>query len=132
VSGCNSAKNREAANAVQNYCSILQMTYDRADLNILAQVTTDKEIKKVFPVIQALNATGNSMKTEIVEFKIQKAKVATDKATVQTAEKWRYWWEDRKTGTITKPKSEESYRLEYNLVKNNGQWKVDCIRNMND
>jgi hypothetical protein len=89
-------------------------------------------MKKLYPVIQALSATDNSMKTEIAELKIDKAKVTEDRATVRTSEKWRYWWADRKTGAITKPKREESYELEYNLLKNNGRWRVDSIKNLKE
>ncbi len=132
--GCGVNKNEEEAkNFVQNYCSILQLTYARADLNVLAQVTTEKELKKVFPVIQALKATGNIMKTEVLEFNIKKAKVKDDSAIVRTHERWRYWWEDGNTGSITKPKNEETYNLEYHLIKErNGQWKVDFIKNLDE
>lgn len=131
--GCVADKGEEEAKGfVQSYCSILQDAYARADLKLLGQISTEKEMKKLFPVIQALTATDNSMKTEILEFKIKKAKVKDDKATVRTSEKWRYWWIDRKTGTITKPKHEESYELEYNLLKVDDRWRVDFIKNLNE
>ena len=133
LSGCSENKNEEEAkNFVQNYCSVMQDAYARADLNIIGTMTTENEIKKLFPIIQALTATDNRMKTEIIEFKLKKAKVSGDKATVRTAEKWRFWWVDKTSGTITKPKSEESYKLEYNLVKDHGQWKVDFVKNLNE
>ncbi|MBK5276774.1 MAG: hypothetical protein JJE30_17230 [Desulfuromonadales bacterium] len=131
--GCGADKGEEEAKGfVQNYCSILQDAYSRADMKLIGRISTEKEMKKLFPVIQALTATDNYMKTEILEFKIKKAKVKDDKATVSTSEKWRYWWIDQKTGTITKPKHEESYELEYNLLKVDGSWRVDFIKNLNE
>ena len=53
-------------------------------------------------------------------------------ATVSTSEKWRYWWVSEASGAITKPKAEESYQLEYHLVRVDGRWKVDAIRNSNE
>lgn len=131
--GCSPGKeDMEARNFVQNYVSTLQLAYSKADLNKIAPFTTEKELKKVFPVFQALQSTENIMLSEILDFKIKKSGIKKDTATVTTNERWRYWWQDVKTGVITKPKAEESYRLEYNLVKVNGQWKVDFIKNLNE
>jgi len=133
AAGCSGSKEeKEVQGMVQNYVSLMQAVYDKADLSIIYPVATDKELKKVFPTIQALQATGNRMKTEILDFEIKDASVKPARATVTTAEKWRYWWVDEKTGAITKPKAEESYRLEYNLIKVDNRWKVDYIRNRND
>lgn len=132
-SGCKPSKeDEEVRGFVKNYVSIMQGVYAEANLNILAPFATEKEIKKMFPVIQALKATGNVMKTEILDFNIKKSKVKADVATVTSSERWRFWWQDVKTGAITKPRSEESYRLEYHLVKDKGQWKVDFIKNLNE
>lgn len=129
--GCGVDKGEEEAkNFVGSYCSVLQEAYARADLKVIGQMATEKELKKLFPVIQALSVTDNSMRTEILEFKVKKAKVRDDKAEVVTSERWRYWWIDRKSGTVTKQKNEESYRLQYNLVRVNGQWQVDSIKNL--
>lgn len=133
VVGCTTDRREEEVKGfVQTYCSMLQDAYARADLKLISQFATEKELKKLFPVIQALNATDNSMKTEILQFKVKRAKLSDDKATVQTSEKWRYWWIDKKSGTLTKPKQEESYNLEYNLVKAGGSWKIDFVKNLND
>jgi hypothetical protein len=132
ITGCAGKNEKEVKGFVQNYCSLLQSAYLKADITPLTAMATEKELKKVYPSIQALAVTGNSMNTEILEYKINQAKVQDDKATVKTAEKWRYWWTDMKTGAVTKAKHEESYNLAYNLVKVNGAWKVDSIKNLDD
>lgn len=131
--GCGANKAEQEAQAfVQDYCSILQDAYARADLNVVCQMATQNEVKKLVPVIQVLKATENSMKTEIKQFKIKKAKVSDDQATVRTSERWRYWWVDQKSGSVTKPEREESYDLEYNLLKVNGRWRLDHVKNLNE
>jgi len=132
--GCssfNGAEQTEAENFVKSYLSVLQRVYAEAKLEPLANLATEQEYKKVFPVIQALEATNNVMKTEVLEFKVKRTRIEGSKAVVTTAERWLYWWEDRKTGAITKPKGEESYNLEYHLLKVKGSWRVDSIRNLN-
>jgi hypothetical protein len=131
--GCKPGKeDEEVRNFVKTYVSVMQGTYAKANLNIIAPYATEKEIRKMFPIIQALKATDNIMNTEVLDYNFKKSSVNGDTATVTTSERWRYWWQDKKTGVITKPKAEESYRLEYNLVKVNGRWKVDFIKNLDE
>lgn len=133
LSGCGPNKaEQEVGGFVQNYCSVLQDAYARADLRLLQQMATENEVKKLVPVIQILSSTGNSMKTEILEFRLKKARVSDGKATVQTSEKWRYWWTDNKSGAITRPRHEESYDLQYNLVRVNGSWRLDSMKNLKE
>ena len=130
--GCRGKGNEEVENFIPNYLSILQAVHADANLNLLVPVATEKELKKVFPTVQTLQATGNRMPTEILEFRIKGSKVKGEQATVTTSERWRFWWVDRGSGAVTKPKSEEAYNLEYHLVKIDGNWKVDSIKNVKD
>lgn len=132
LAGCGKSKEvAEMENFVMNYCSIMQAAYANGDLNLAAPMTTEKELKKLFPVFQALKGTDNVMMTEIQEFKVKDVDMDGDKATVKTMEKWRFWWQDKRSGQITKPKTEESYRLRYHLVRAGGAWKVDSVENLN-
>jgi len=117
--------------AVEEYCSIIQTVYLRLDLNLLEKIATEKEVKRVFPIVQALKGADNVMKTEIEEFTVRNVTIAStgDAATVETSERWKFWWEDRKTGRVTKEKKVEQYRLRYSLVNERGIWKVDQVRN---
>ena len=119
----------ELVKAVEEYCSVIQLVYLQANMVPLAQVATDKESKRVYPVVQALQSTGNAMRTEILSFKAVGSRMGEARAAfVETREKWRFWWEDRRTGQITKPKTEEEYRLTYRLVRDGQRWKVDQVK----
>jgi prephenate dehydratase len=132
LAGCSQkAPEHPSVKAVEEYCSIIQAVYLRQDLSLLEKIATEKEVKRVFPVIQALKAADNVMKTEIEEFTVRKAVTAStgDTATVETSERWKFWWEDRKTGSVTKEKKVEQYRLLYTIINDKGAWKVDQVRN---
>jgi len=122
---------RHPTKAVEEYCSIIQAVYLHQDLNLLTKIATANEVKRVFPVIQALKAADNVMKTEIEEFTIRNETLSAqgNTATVETSERWKFWWEDRKTGAVTKEKKVEQYRLRYSLIQDQGIWKVDQVRN---
>lgn len=114
--------------AVENYCTVLQATYMQKNLNILAKVATEKELKRIFPIVQMLMATRNAMPTRIEKFEVVSGKTSSaTTAQVETIETWEYWLEDA-SGNITKPKKKETYRLRYELVNENGMWKVDSLR----
>lgn len=133
LAGCGDRKKEEEVKAfVKKYASVLQESYATGNMAPLSQLATEKELRKMAPLMQALNTTNSSMKTEISEFKIDKVKVSENEATVKTTQKWRYWWVSRSTGLITKQKQEESYKLEYTLFKMDGRWMVDSINKIND
>lgn len=129
---CEHKKNPALIKAVEEYCSVAQAVYVSLDLKLLEHVATENELKRVFPIVQALRAADNVMKSEILEFSVKAAGngMKQDTATVDTVERWRFWWEDRKTGAITKGKKEESYRLRYSLVKTGTTWKIDGVKNV--
>jgi hypothetical protein len=134
LAGC-SAKvdtNHPAVEGVRNYCTMLQMVYVKRDLNVLKSVATDTELKRIFPVVQTLLAADNVMRTQVERFDVQgvRSEDGGRKVIVDTKEKWTFWWEDRKTGTVTKEKKTEEYRLRYELIQNNGRWMVEKVRNL--
>jgi len=131
LAGCSRpGQDQPVVKAVEEYCSIIQTVYLQLDLKPLAQVATEKELKRVYPIVQALQAANNVMKTEVDAFTVTSVAVSGATATVDTAERWTFWWEERGTGTVTKEKKEENYRLRYALLNQNGAWKVDQVRHL--
>lgn len=134
ITGCGKKAdiNHPAVEGVRNYCTMLQMVYVKRDLNALRQVATDNELKRVFPIVQTLLAADNVMKTQVESFDVIDARPLDGgkRFKVETKERWLFWWEDRKTGTITKEKKAESYHLDYELVQKDGRWLVDKVRNL--
>lgn len=130
LNGCDSGtaiEKNEALTAVKNYNTMIQMAYLQADLNVMTNFATEKQIKMLFPTIQALQATSNSMRAEQRSFKVGRVSVKGDRAFVTTEETWVYWWQSMETGYITKPEETLTYKIKFNLVKDKGKWKVDSL-----
>jgi hypothetical protein len=130
VGGCergSEAEKNEALSAVRNYNSMLQMAYLQANIGLMTSFATEKQVKMLFPTIQALQSTGNSMRTEQTAFQVKRISVTGDRAVVSTVETWVYWWQSVETGVITKPKETITYKLKFNLIKKAGKWKVDSL-----
>ena len=121
------AEKAEALNAVKAYNSMLKRAYMEANNALMVGVATEKQMKMLFPTIQALRATGNSMMTEQKTFTVKKVSVKDNSAQVKTVETWVFWWQDKDSAAITKPEETITYKIQYNLVKENGFWKVDKL-----
>jgi len=117
--------------AVERYNGMLRRAYLEANPELLDAVATARHRAAVLPVIQALRAKNSSMIAEQQEFRVLGIETAADTARLRAEEKWRYWWQDVRTGRITRPLQEIRYRLVYHLVRSGGgTWKVDRTENM--
>lgn len=120
--------------AVENYVDVKKEMYANPDMEKLTMVATSNEVQTLFPLLQALKSCDSVMKTEM-KCTVEEARLGSsgDSATVQTRECWKYWWEDRSTGKVTRNEKVENYCLEYNLVKDDcGIWRVDRIRSLEE
>lgn len=129
LSGCSSREEKELVSFVKEYNNKLMSVYLAADLKPIYPFATEKELNKMYPVIQALKAANSVMPATIIKYKVRRAGLGPGgkTAVVETYEEWEYWWEDRSTKQITKPKNIEKYPMRYHLVRDGGGWKVDRL-----
>jgi len=113
--------------AVRSYNTALIQAYRDSVLNYITPFATDNELNKLFPQFLALDTTNSRMIAIQNKFSIKGISVAETTATLKAEEHWTYWWEDRNTGEITKPKKELDYKIVYNLKKVKGKWLVDSL-----
>lgn len=131
VVSCNTAAEKERVlDAVKRYNGALRRAYMEANLNLMKSVATMNEISRLFPAIQALIGGGDSMIAEQESFTVKKITVKKEGAFVETEEEWRYLWIKARTGEISKPAKEESYKIRYRLLLENGRWKVDRLESL--
>jgi len=129
LAACAGKEEKEVVKFVKDYDGILQKAYEKGDLNLLAPLTGEGELRKLFPVFQAMKAANSVMITRIKKFRVKDVRLAPDggAAIVETYEEWEYWWEDRNTKRMTKKKYTEKYPMRYYIVRDKGSWKVDHL-----
>jgi hypothetical protein len=113
--------------AVSSYNTALRQAYHDANLAYMSPHVTEKELNRLFPVLQALRSSGNRMVAIQEEFQVLRVRLRGRKAQVETTERWLYWWESLSTGRISKPKQSIRYRIRYHLRKEDGRWKVHFL-----
>jgi hypothetical protein len=115
--------------AVRDYNVAIIQAYSDANLNYMQPFASKEEINKLFPVMQSLTESNSRMVSIQKQFKVTEEKqTGEESGYVATNERWVYWWEDMRTGAVTKPKSEVNYHLTYHLQKEGTRWKVDRIQ----
>lgn len=113
--------------AVRSYNTALTQAYRDSNFNYLTPFASDNELNKLFPQFLALDTTNSRMIAIQDKFSIKGIKVGELTAALKAEEHWTYWWEDKNTGVITKPKKEQDYKIIYNLKKVKGRWLVDSL-----
>lgn len=123
-------ENPEAKNvrkAVEAYNQALIITYLEANLERVMPYATENELRKLYPTVLALQTTDSRMVATQDYFKVKKISVSGNQASLKAEEQWTYWWENRFTGNIIKPKSVQKYKIIYKLQKNRDRWVIDAL-----
>lgn len=121
------AEKEQVLKTVNKYNSMLIRTYMEANIDLMKGVTTGNQLSKILPTVLALRARGNLMMADQKTFEIKKVSLSGTKASVETVEEWDYWWQHKDTGEITEPRKVTRYSIQYNLIKEDGTWKVDSL-----
>jgi hypothetical protein len=113
--------------AVRSYNTALMQAYRDSNINYLMPFASENELNKLFPQFLALETTNSRMIAIQDKFSIKGINVGKTTATLKAEEHWTYWWEDKNTGVITRPKKEQDYKIIYTLKKAKGEWIVDSL-----
>ena len=126
IGGCGDELQTDGERAVDAYCHALVVAYRTSDPDALRPVTTEKEWRKVFTLIDLKRADGLVLESEL------ESSVVTDVAqsvsgdmTVATTERWRYF--DRPIELGRPPGTEFVVEMDlvYTFVDESGVWKMD-------
>jgi hypothetical protein len=131
LAACSRAEeNKALLDAVERYNSMMKRTYLEVNLNLMAGVATENQIRMLFPVIQAMRAEESFMMAIQDAFSVKKVSMAGDTGYVDTEETWTYWWQHKDTREITKPRETLTYFVRYHLVREENAWKVDSLEDI--
>lgn len=120
---------KEIKDTILKYNHALMEAYEREEFDVLKDVTTEREFKKVVVYIQSYAAAGEKIRAIPKEIKIKKIK-KIDKIKVEaiTNEKWRYERLELDTGRNLVPETLYEYEMRYEIIKENDKWKVATLK----
>ncbi len=125
---CHASERDAVLDTVKKYNETLIKVYRTLDYMSLQDYATLDEINRIFPVVQTLLNKNSIMVAEQRSFKVKKVDIMGDTAQVETEEEWYYYWQEKKTGAITKLPQNIFYKIVYQLKKVDSRWKIDSLK----
>ena len=124
--GCGTDLHAEGQRAVRAYCEALVVAYRTSDASAVQPVTTEKEWRKLFTLIDVKRAAGLVLESELESLTVTAVeKPGPGVMTVAATERWRYF--DRPVELGTSPGTEFVVEMDltYSFVDEDGVWKMD-------
>ncbi|HET8733930.1 MAG TPA: hypothetical protein VFM45_09180 [Anaeromyxobacteraceae bacterium] len=118
--------------AVRAYDDALVRAYSRGDAALLTGLATAKEQGRVQVLVDLKSAGKLALESRIESFEVTKATVAGDAGAVETRERWRYHDRNLKPGGADGPEFVADMRMAYDLVREDGRWKVQSVRTISN
>jgi len=128
AAACSSDRS-EAEGAVRAYDEALVAAYRANDPAPLARRATAREARKLAALIDLKKANGIVLESALEALEVESAsRPAPDRLRVSTRERWRYFDRPLAPGSPPGQLFVAVMALDYVLVREGGDWKVDEVR----
>ncbi|HSM92492.1 MAG TPA: hypothetical protein VLT47_06345 [Anaeromyxobacteraceae bacterium] len=116
----------DAARAVREYDDALIRAFRLTDPSKMTQVAAREEADRVRVLVDLKAASRLVLESTLERFEVRSSAVAPGggRATVETAERWRYFDRALSPGQSPGPVILSEMRMRYDLVREAGRWKV--------
>ena len=126
AAGCGDNLQSEGERAVRAYCEALVIAYRTSDADAVRPVTTEREWRKLFTLIDLKRAAGLVLESELESLTVTAVEQpGPGVLTVAATERWRYF--DRPVELGRPPGTEFVVEMDlvYSFVDKDGVWKMD-------
>ena len=117
---------------VARYNDALVSAYKNQFFDSLSEVSVEAEAGKVHALVNSYLQGNQVMDSELHSMDFKEMKVADNKATVRTSEKWSYRWINFRTGEEVEPMRDIHYEMLYHFVKEEGKWLVEMVEDLGE
>ena len=126
TSGCGSNLHAEGERAVQAYCDAVIIAYRTSDASAVLPVTTEREWRKIFTLIDVKQADGLVLESVLESLTVTSVEQSNPGfLTVAATERWRYFDRPIELGRPPTPELLVEMELVYSFVDEDGVWKMD-------
>ena len=126
AAGCGDALHAEGERAVQDYCEALAIAYRTSDADVIRQVATEREWRKIFTLIDLKHAAGLVLESELESLSVTAVEQpGPGVMTVAATERWRYFDRPVELGRAPGTEFVVEMDLVYSFVDEDGVWKMD-------
>jgi len=126
TSGCGDNLRTEGERAVQAYCDAVIIAYRTSDASAVMPVTTEREWRKIFTLIDVKRTDGLVLESELESLTVTSVEQSNPGfLTVAATERWRYFDRPIELGRPPTPELLVEMELVYSFVDEDGVWKMD-------
>jgi len=124
--GCGNDLLAEGQRAVRAYCEALVVAYRTSDASAMEPVTTEKEWRKLFTLIDLKRAAGLVLESELESLTVTAVEQpGPGLMMVEATERWRYFDRPVELGAVRGTEFVVEMDLMYSFVDEDGAWKMD-------
>jgi hypothetical protein len=125
-SSCGNDLHAEGERAVQAYCDAVIIAYRTSDASAVLPVTTEREWRKIFTLIDVKQADGLVLESELESLTVTSVNQPNPGfMRVAATERWRYFDRPIELGKPPAPEFVVEMDLVYSFVDKDGVWKMD-------
>lgn len=126
TSGCGDDLHTEGERAVQAYCDAVIIAYRTSDASAVQPVTTEREWRKIFTLIDVKRAGGWVLESELESLAVTAVEQPSPGfMKVAATERWRYFDRPMELGVPPGAEFVAEMDLMYSFVNEDGVWKMD-------
>lgn len=116
-------------NIIVTYTTELEKTYTNFELNLLPQITTKNELKRIDTLVQVLKRNNEKLHLSIEKIIINSIHLKSkNEAESDTMETWKYTSLPLSTSKTSHKTKIQKYNVHYLLAKEQGNWKIDKVQ----
>ena len=116
-------------NVIITYTTELEKTYINFELNLLPQITTKNELKRIDAVVQVLKRNNEKFHMSIEKLVISSIHLKSKfEAESDTLETWKYTSLPLSESKASHKTKIQKYNVHYLLAKEHGNWKIDKVQ----
>jgi hypothetical protein len=129
-----SSPGREAARAVREYDDEIVRAYRSGDASRMTRVAAAKEAERVQVLIDLKSASKLVLESTLEQLEVTgvHAPLGAGAAKVETKERWRYFDRHLRPGEAPGPTFESDMAMRYDLVWEDGRWKVRDVSTLSN
>jgi ARC6-like, IMS domain len=116
-------------NVIISYATELEKSYQNYDLNLLPQITTKNELKRIEALIQVLRRNKQHLSLSVEKLQIEAIHFKSrNEAESDTMETWKYSSLPMSSANSSSKPTIQKYNVHYSFQKEQGIWKIDKVQ----
>jgi hypothetical protein len=135
VAACGAARDPERDDlerAVRAYNDAVIRAHRERDAALASDIVTARELRKIIAIVDLKRGAELVLEADVDRLEVDAVEPLDDRRLVRTTERWRYRDRPLAPGASPGPLLVADMSMEYQLLKEDGRWKVNQVRTLSN